>query len=66
MVIEHNLTRALDAEVSLDFAEAGLTCRVAVPQTQIARPLLKPEHLSLSDVNPLAMIAGAKSPPLSF
>jgi PAS domain S-box-containing protein len=35
VVIEHNLTRALDAQVSLDFAPDGLTCRVAVPQTQI-------------------------------
>lgn len=36
MVIEHNLARALDANVSLEFAEEGLTCRVAVPQTQLA------------------------------
>lgn len=36
MVIEHNLSRALDAEVSLDFAEAGLTCRVSMPKDQIA------------------------------
>ena len=36
MAIEHNLVRALEADVSLDFAPGGLTCRVAVPQTQIA------------------------------
>jgi PAS domain S-box-containing protein len=36
MVIEHNLTRALDAKVSLDFAADGLTCRVAVPNSQLA------------------------------
>lgn len=36
MVIEHNLTRALDAQVSLDFATDGLTCRVLVPQNQLA------------------------------
>jgi PAS domain S-box-containing protein len=36
MVIEHNLTRALDAEVSLDFAAEGLTCRVSVPKNQLA------------------------------
>ena len=36
MVIEHNLTRALDAEVSLDFASEGLICRVAVPKNQLA------------------------------
>ena len=36
MVIEHNLTRALDAEVSLDFAAEGLTCRVSVPKSQLA------------------------------
>ncbi len=35
MVIEHNLTRALDAEVNLDFATEGLTCRVAVPKKQL-------------------------------
>ena len=39
MVIEHNLARALDADVALDFAAEGLTCRMAVPQTQItAKP----------------------------
>lgn len=36
VVIEHNLTRALNAEVSLDFAADGLTCRVAVPNNQLA------------------------------
>ncbi len=36
MVIEHNLVRALDADVRLDFAEEGLTCRVAVPRAQLA------------------------------
>lgn len=36
MVIEHNLTRALDAEVSLDFAADGLTCRVLIPQNHLA------------------------------
>jgi PAS domain S-box-containing protein len=35
MVIEYNLTRALDAEVHLDFAAEGLTCRVAVPKDQL-------------------------------
>ncbi len=35
MVIEQNLARAIDAEVSLDFAAEGLVCRVAVPQAQI-------------------------------
>ena len=35
MVIEHNLSRALDAEVELDFATGGLTCRVAVPGNQL-------------------------------
>lgn len=35
MVIEHNLTRALDAEVHLDFAAEGLICRVAVPKNQL-------------------------------
>jgi PAS domain S-box-containing protein len=35
MVIEHNLSRALDAQVELDFAAGGLTCRVAVPGNQL-------------------------------
>jgi PAS domain S-box-containing protein len=35
MVIEHNLARALDADVDLDFATEGVTCRVAVPQNQL-------------------------------
>jgi two-component sensor histidine kinase len=34
-VIEHNLARALDADVKLDFAKDGLTCRVAVPKNQL-------------------------------
>ena len=36
IVIEHNLARSIDAEVSIDFAEDGLVCRVAVPQAQLA------------------------------
>jgi PAS domain S-box-containing protein len=35
MVIEHNLARALDAEVNLNFATEGLTCTVAVPKNQL-------------------------------
>jgi two-component sensor histidine kinase len=36
MAIEHNLARALDADVSLDFATEGVTCRISVPGTQLA------------------------------
>jgi PAS domain S-box-containing protein len=36
MAIEHNLARALDADVSLDFATEGLTCRIFVPRSQLA------------------------------
>lgn len=36
MAIEHNLVRALDADVSLDFASDGVTCRILVPRTQLA------------------------------
>jgi PAS domain S-box-containing protein len=36
MVIEYNLTRALEAEVNLDFAPDGLMCRVSVPKNQLA------------------------------
>lgn len=35
MVIEHNLARALEADVDLHFASDGLTCRVAVPKNQL-------------------------------
>jgi PAS domain S-box-containing protein len=35
MVIEHNLARALEADVDLDFASDGLTCRVAVPKNHL-------------------------------
>lgn len=35
MVIEHNLARALDAEVKLDFATEGVTCRVTMPKNQL-------------------------------
>jgi PAS domain S-box-containing protein len=36
MVIEQNLTRALDAEVSLDFEPTGLRCRIVIPVTQLS------------------------------
>jgi PAS domain S-box-containing protein len=36
MAIEHNLARALDADVSLDFDADGVTCRISVPRSQIA------------------------------
>lgn len=36
MVIEHNLTRALDAEVELDFSPEGLRCRIAVPASHFS------------------------------
>ncbi|MFN3348359.1 HWE histidine kinase domain-containing protein [Pseudorhodoplanes sp.] len=35
MVIEQNLSRALDARVGLDFAADGLTCRVEIPMSQM-------------------------------
>jgi len=35
MVIEHNLARALDAEVELSFRAEGLKCRIAVPAAQL-------------------------------
>lgn len=35
MVIEHNLARALDADVEMKFAPDGLICRVAVPAPQL-------------------------------
>jgi PAS domain S-box-containing protein len=36
IVIEHNLARALDAQVGMDFDIAGLKCRVVVPQSHLA------------------------------
>jgi PAS domain S-box-containing protein len=35
MAIEHNLSRVLDADVSLDFATEGVTCRISVPRSQL-------------------------------
>jgi two-component sensor histidine kinase len=36
MVIEQNLTRSLDAEVTLDFNPAGLSCRIVIPVMQLS------------------------------
>jgi PAS domain S-box-containing protein len=36
MVIEHNLARALDAAVELNFRPEGLECRVTVPRSQFS------------------------------
>jgi PAS domain S-box-containing protein len=36
MAIEQNLARALDADVSLDFAASGVICRISVPPSQVA------------------------------
>ncbi len=36
MVVEHNLTRSLDAEVEMTFAPAGLRCRIVIPVTQLS------------------------------
>ncbi len=36
MVIEHNLVRALDADVELSFEPEGLHCRVVVPPSQFS------------------------------
>ena len=36
MVIEQNLTRALDAEVTMDFSPAGLRCRLLIPVMQLS------------------------------
>ena len=36
IVIEHNLVRALDAKVRMDFDVDGLKCRVVVPQAHLA------------------------------
>jgi len=35
MVIEHNLIRALDAEVTMDFDSEGLRCHILIPANQI-------------------------------
>jgi two-component sensor histidine kinase len=36
LVIERNLARTLEAEVQLDFAPAGLRCRIVIPATHLA------------------------------
>jgi len=35
LVIERNLTRALDAQVNMDFDPEGLRCRIVIPDSQI-------------------------------
>jgi two-component sensor histidine kinase len=35
LVIERNLSRSLDAQVSLAFEPDGLTCRIVVPATNL-------------------------------
>lgn len=35
MVIEKNLARSLDAEVTMDFDEAGLRCHIVIPASQL-------------------------------
>jgi two-component sensor histidine kinase len=44
MVIEHNLARALDAEVELDFLPEGLRCRIVVPVSQFSAGLRRRER----------------------
>jgi PAS domain S-box-containing protein len=36
MVIEQNLSRALDAEVTMEFLPAGLRCRIVIPVMQLS------------------------------
>jgi two-component sensor histidine kinase len=36
LVIEHNLMRSVDAEVELNFAPAGLRCRIVIPLPQLS------------------------------
>jgi len=35
LVVEHNLPRAIDADVDLDFAPAGLRCRITIPAAHL-------------------------------
>jgi len=35
-VIEQNLTRALDAEVTMNFSAGGLRCRIVIPVMQLS------------------------------
>jgi len=41
LVIQHNLSRALDAEVDLAFAAEGLTCRIVLCDAQLLHPRAK-------------------------
>jgi len=36
MVIEQNLSRSLDAEVTMEFTPAGLRCRIVIPVMQLS------------------------------
>ncbi len=44
MVIEHNLTRALEADVSLSFKPEGLECRIVLPGAHILADRQGPER----------------------
>jgi two-component sensor histidine kinase len=39
LVVERNLARALDADVTLTFDAGGVRCRIIVPVAQLSRPL---------------------------
>jgi len=39
LVVERNLARALDADVTLTFDTDGVRCRIIVPLSQLSRPL---------------------------
>jgi two-component sensor histidine kinase len=39
LVVERNLSRALEAGVELTFDAEGVRCRIAIPQGQLSRPL---------------------------
>ena len=38
LVVERNLTRALEAEVDLTFGPEGVRARIIIPVSQLARP----------------------------
>jgi PAS domain S-box-containing protein len=51
LVIERNLARSMDAEVSLEFNPGGVTCRVQVPEEHILSTTTAPERLRMRNAS---------------
>lgn len=49
LVIERNLARTMDADVKLEFNEAGVTCRVEIPEEHVLSTAAAPERLRMKN-----------------